>query len=535
MKDKKILFSVYAFILTVFFISACSNNSNGVFTLSSGSAYGNSVSVDLYQPVTYELNVSENAAPEISVSLSEDNLPVIYISTENEAGITDREEYVNAVIDISNEKGLVATNGCNFYRNTDDDTFSYAFDSDYAGDVSVTGKVRGRGNVSWYSYPQKGILLNFDDEISICAMTPARKYALVSSYGDADIIRNCVAMDIASCLDGMEYTVCQVPVEVYVDGEYAGIYTLSEHIEEGSNKVNLFSEGDYDTVTASDEDPLYFLLECGGYLHASYTAGQDYFYSGHSPQLFIKYPEIDEKYNDDFNAINSYMTAADSAIISAPYSDEYLDYIDMESWVDWFICMELTVNTDSALCRSTYLYKSADGRLCIGPVWDFDKAFGHGPDNQSYQYWAVPESIYCTNQYNFYYYLYQNDFFMEAVKERWDEKKEELDMVCARAVEKYEALVLPALPEHAALYGKSSSKNGMDSIYSFFTRRYNWIETNIHVDGYNRNDPTMVITFDEYGDFMLVNFEEENVSDEIINVVDETDAEKSDVEENTEE
>ncbi len=438
------------------------------------------------------------------------DLPVLYLYTDDGANVTSRDEYVSAHMTLDG--------------------------TDYEM------KIRGRGNVSWTRFPQKAYMLKFSEPISFFDMRRSNKWVLIPTYSDPSLIRNPVAMAIAGYMTGMEFTPAQIPVDVFLNGEYIGIYTFSEKIEVASGKIELFEDttpeyvaagdnattdenadtgsgtddGDADTEaanaandtadndgandtegdTAEEDDGLPeigFMIELGEDLFGTHIQGQEYFWSPYLPQVYVRYPTFDEPNTPEFNYISDYMRQTGQAIVSG---HGYEDYIDMESWVDWFIVMELTNNTDSAFCRSTFLYKRPGEKLMLGPVWDFDMAMGHFLDNPSYAYWATAEAIYTPAQGHYMSYLYNSDAFMQAVQERWDECKEELLQTAFDAIDTYGAQVARSREYNNKLWGYRGSEAQVTYLHTFIQRRYDWIDLSLHLAGYNRH-PATISTYGE--------------------------------------
>lgn len=448
------------------------------------------------------------------------DLPILYLSTDTGEDVTDRYNYVSGNVVIDNSCGMIVSNGSNYAKNHQGTFYenSYKRQQDTIATNNLDGasldlSIRGRGNASWWKFDQKSYMLKFDENVSLFGMTNSDHYSLVSTYGDPSLIRNCVAMDIATCMDHLEYTTGQIPVDVFLNGTYLGVYTLSEKIDTDIDKVNLFSDSTYAQIKVQKVDDIPFLLECGGYVKDSYTNGLDYFYTAHSPQLFVKYPDIEERYDDTITYINNYMNAADQAMTRG-YG--YEDYIDLDSWIDWFIVMELTNNTDSALCRSTYLYKRADGKLMIGPVWDFDMAFGnYAYDNQTYEYWATAEPIFISAQNHYMSYLYKSNSFMLKVQERWDEKKDEIYETAMDAIDKYAEEVAASRIYNNHVRGSGATSYQVEAIRSFIKHRYNWIDMSIHMSDFNRHEPTESVPIFEPEEIPLLELDENALPDEM--------------------
>ena len=427
--------------------------------------------VELYDGVvTYELGeavVSEEASvsdndlvpiPEVNRTF-ESNLPALYLSTDSGKAVTSRDVYAPGKLILDGKE--------------------------------YTLGIRGRGNTTWRYYPQKGYMLKLDDAASLLGMVNAHKYVLVSSYVDRSLIRNCVAMDIAACMDHLEYTPKQQLVDVYLNNKYIGVYTFSEKIEPGQDKVDLFADQGHPLAEpAEGETP--FLLETGiDLFNFNVRYGQHHFNTPHSPRLRFIYPEFNSANTPEAKYIMDYMSQVDTAFVK---DEGWQDLIDVDSWVDWFIVMELCVNTDSALWRSTFLYRQENGLLKIGPVWDFDMAMGNfSYDNPTYRYWSSAEQVYYQAQNHYMTYLYRSDEFMLVVRERWDEKKDELLQVAMDSVDRHTEEVSLSRPQNDAVYGRTSRDEQALRLKDFLQKRYDWIDESIHMDDFNRHAATYSI------------------------------------------
>lgn len=388
------------------------------------------------------------------------DIPTLFLTTDMGAEITSKYEYVS---------GNFTLDGTTY-------------------EISI----RGRGNTSWRYSTQKSYLLKFDDKVSFFGMIPSEKWVLVSTYRDPSLIRNCVAMDIAACMDHLEYTPKQIPVDVYLNGEYLGIYTFSEKIDVDLQKINMFSGEDYQPPEDSEDMDLAFFLECGGDLMRPHIYSQEYFMTAHSPKMFFQYPVLDKPYTDEFYYVYNYMNELDRALVRGV---GYEEYIDVDSWVDWFIVMELTNNTDSSFWRSSFLYRRPGEKVMLGPVWDFDMAFGNFDyDNKSYAYWATAEQVYDLAQDHYMSYLYHSDDFMLAVQERWDEVKEDLLATAMESIDRHAEMVAASRVYNNHVRGASSSEYQVNSLRPFIQNRYNWIDMSIHMYGFNRHEAPYTVS-----------------------------------------
>ncbi|MBE6616916.1 MAG: hypothetical protein E7627_03075 [Ruminococcaceae bacterium] len=297
-------------------------------------------------------------------------------------------------------------------------------------------KIRGRGNASWHQFEKKAYRIKLDDGESLFGLPKDKDWVLVSSHPDKTLIRNSVAHAIAASLDGLEYTPTHVLINLYINGDYRGVYTIADKIEANSDKLD-FSRKEGDTPSPFGGLDIGFLCEIGWDFDGENVYNKDYFDAEKVLRIYVKEPEIPVPNTPELTYTREYIYAMERAILEG---NGWQDYIDIDSWVDWFIVTELTFNTESAFYRSCYLWKREGGKLMMGPVWDFDMAFGnHMGDLSGYDGWCTTESTYVYIMENWMNYLLTYEEFTDAVKSRWAEKKDELLAVALDAVDYYSA------------------------------------------------------------------------------------------------
>ena len=334
-------------------------------------------------------------------------IPLMQIYTDGEAEIKTKTEYVHSKLIIDG--------------------------------VEYQMKIKGRGNASWNVFPKKSYRIKLDDGASLFGLTKNRDFTLTSNYADKSLIRNSVAHTIAATLDGLDFTSVHIPVNLYLNGEYLGVYTFSDKIEEGEGRLDFTAiEGDEPNTFWKWRD-LGFLCEVGWDFDSENIYNQDYFDAEKVLRIYVKEPESDEPNTPEFSYAKQYILASEKAIVE---NDGWEGLIDLDSWVDWFIVTEFTFNTESAFYRSCYFWKREGGKLMLGPVWDFDMAFGnHWGDIRGYGGWCTTESTYQYITENWMNFLITYDTFNDAVKERWNEKKEDLLDTALSAIESYSTML----------------------------------------------------------------------------------------------
>ena len=353
---------------------------------------------------------------------------------------------------------------------------------------TYTVQVKGRGNASWNKYPKKSYRIKLDGSESLFGLAENRDWVLTSNYGDKSLIRNCVAHEIASVMDGLEFTSTHISVNFYLNGEYLGVYTFADKIEVGSGRLDISEDPE---SPARDEKDIGFLIEFGWDYQSANVYARDFFDTKYAKRMYVKEPEITQKYSADMNAVMSYVQKAENAIVSGK---NWQDYVDMDSWVDWFIVTELTMNTESAFYRSCYIWRKAGGKLMLGPVWDFDKAFGnHSMDIKGYRGWCTTETPSIgTNWLDF---LIRQQDFKSAVKTRWNEKKDELLATALAAVDSRSAELEGSWQQNFTKWNILAKKSGaanvgtdkyttyegqIEFLRDFITDRWNYMDERIN-------------------------------------------------------
>ena len=312
-------------------------------------------------------------------------LPIVRIDTGGET-IDSKEEYKEALISIDCE-------------NAD------GFES--LSDTPV--KIRGRGNSTW-AWEKKPYQIKFSVKTEVLGMSAAKRWVLLANYNDKSLIRNNVAFAMAEQLS-FEYTPRQYPVDVFINGEYMGVYTLGEKVEAVNGRIEL-EEGD-----GADCG---MLIEMGGKEDGD-LEGLDYFHLNTLKYMSVISPDEDDRTYERTAYIKQYMQKAENAVTSL---DGYDEYIDIDSLIDWLIITELTYNLDGCFRRSCYFTKDAGGRLKMGPVWDFDTAFGNMyKDYGNYNAWASLSQDKGYIRDNWITYLMRDSSFRARFRARWEEKK----------------------------------------------------------------------------------------------------------------
>lgn len=271
------------------------------------------------------------------------------------------------------------------------------------GGMDIKGEklgIKGRGNSSW-KLPKKPFNLKLKEKTDLLGMGSSKKWALLANYWDKTLLRNYLTLNMAKDM-GMQYTSDCRFVDLYINGYYRGNYLLTEKIEISENSVNIGKDG------------LLFELD---ERHSHNT--ENTYDTPKNVHITIKEPKEDKLSGEIQRSVENRIAEAEDSFNKG--YDVYSKYIDVESFVDWYIVNEFVKNYDSKFVNSCYAYMNQGGKLHMGPVWDYDTCLGNqntGDDTQNPVGWHVYQSAWYND-------LTWDDTFWEMVKQRWTEIRQQ--------------------------------------------------------------------------------------------------------------
>lgn len=274
------------------------------------------------------------------------NLPTVSFNTPGMAEIKSKDDkHKNSYVAIISENGT----------NLLDD---------------AAAQMKGRGNGSW-TFNKKPFQIKFDKKKQpLDAPAKAKKWTLINNYGDRSLMRNKVAFDISREV-GMTFTPYCTFVDVIYNGEYEGAYQLCDQVEVNPGRVEL--------TEMAPEDVSGDALSGGYFIEIDAYANQEvsWFKSNRGIPVTIKSPDDDEIVSAQSAYIKDYFNKLETALWSSNFTDPvngYRKYLDLESFLRYFIVCELDGNLDSFW--STYMWKDrGEDVFHVGPVWDVDLGF----------------------------------------------------------------------------------------------------------------------------------------------------------------
>jgi hypothetical protein len=346
---------------------------------------------DFSRPLTYVVLAENGLTSEYTIQVKVfTGLPVLTIETKDRAPIVSKDDYV---------KGTYVLDGVGILPN-----------------LSGILEIQGRGN-STFLLPKKPYQIKLDKKEAMLGPTfgKDKKWLLLANYTDKTMLRNETGF-MLSRLSHLDFTPGSAFVEVFLNGSYDGTYQLTQKVEISENRVRVTDDG--------------FLLE----IDQLDRLGEDDVYFETSRHLFnIKEPDVDLN-GANYNYIKDYVTQAEAALFGNDFMDPaigYSKYLDIDSYIDWYLINEIAKNNDATFYSSCYMNLTPGGKLKMGPVWDFDIGFG----NVNYNGNESPTGFWIKEQADWIGRLFEDPAFVAQVKERFkffqSQKKSIVDKIRA--------------------------------------------------------------------------------------------------------
>ena len=244
-------------------------------------------------------------------------------------------------------------------------------------------EIKGRGNYSWTGFNKKPYRIKLADKQPLLGMIKSKHFTLLAHADDAKdkkgYMRNAAGFELSKMI-GMAWTPEAKPLEVVMNGDYIGLYFLTEHIRVDKDRVNIVEQEDEETdpekVTGG------WLVEIDNYDDDPHITLQE----GGRTTMWITYktPEVLSSQQESY--LTQQMQLIDNLVYGDKNSDELWQYLDMDALARFYIVQEIMDNYES-FHGSCYLYKDMgdDQKWKFGPVWDFGSSFNRDKSQYIYQ------------------------------------------------------------------------------------------------------------------------------------------------------
>jgi hypothetical protein len=371
----------------------------------------------------------------------------------------------------------------------------------YDGQISI--EIRGSSS---QMFPKKQYALETQDidgenlNVSILGMPEENDWILHAPYSDKSLIRNFLAYELAR--DMGRYASRTRFCELVINGDYKGLYIFMEKIKRDNNRVDI-SKLEPDETTGDDLTGGYILKvdkwdgdnNDGWWSDPPLPEYEGVWYQYH-------YPKPEDIVEEQRNYIINYITDFEALIASSSYNDPaagYYDQVDLGSFIDVSLMSEISKNVD-AYRLSAFMYKdkdSDDDRLTMGPIWDYNLAFGNadyygGWDPTGWQmdielgedYFKIPF---------WWYRIWNDETFRIAFNQRWQDLRQSvfsedyiMNMIDSATTLIDEAQVRnfqrwPVLDEYVwpNAYVGGSYENEIDYLKGWITDHLDWVDQQV--------------------------------------------------------
>ena len=309
---------------------------------------------------------------------------------------------------------------------------------DYNGRIGI--EFRG---ASSQMFPKKSYGLetrdtnNEDLNVSVLGYPEEEDWILYGPYSDKSLVRNKLIYDLARDMD--RYASRTLFVDLEIDNSYFGVYVFMEKLKRANGRIDI-DKLTPDENSGEDVTGGYILkidklagtnLGSGYDQQNSFTSTYPPLNAANGQRTYFLYEEPDaEDITDEQKAyISGYVSQFEDALMSENFADAdagYRAFIDTESFIDFFLLNELANNVDGYRL-STYMYKDKNEKLAMGPIWDFNLAFGNADycSGGESNVWAYKFNERCPDDrwlVPFWWDRFlQDPAFVSQLKERWEE------------------------------------------------------------------------------------------------------------------
>ena len=353
---------------------------------------------------------------------------------------------------------------------------------------------------------------NEDMDYPLLGFPEEEDWIFYGPYSDKTLIRNKLIYDLSNQIG--RYASRTKFCELTINNQYMGVYVFMEKLKRDKNRIAIkkLENDDLDSINISGG---YIIKidksddENGEQVYNDFNA----FISNYKPNYATyqsiwfnyEYPKPKDIHNEQKQYINSYFDNFEKALSGINFKDSlsgYRKYIDVESFIDFFILNELSNNLDGYRL-STYLHKNRNEKLKIGPIWDFNLSFGNGNycNGDKYDTWTYKFNEICSDDFwlipFWWEKLLEDPYFVNKLKERWNElrKKELSDENIFQMIQNYISILKN---ESGAVYrnyskwnviGKylwpnnyvgNSYESEIDYLIKWISKRNNWLDKSIN-------------------------------------------------------
>lgn len=359
------------------------------------------------------------------------NLPVLYINTNGSEIYKDKKIWSQLALSMPSDL---------------DDGRSVMSKPDAEAAIMINY----RGASSYAMFDKKQYRIKFFDKVGssnekyveLAGMSAGSEWVLNGPFLDRTLVRNHLVYDLGREI--FEWAPDCRYAELFVNGEYKGVYLIVEPVTNGDNRLNLtkfgFSDGQTAYIVKRDRVD----SETGALNVYGYYAGKT------SNSLYIDYPSMYSITDKQREWITKDISDFEEVLYGDNFADTkkgYAAYVDVDNFVDYYIFNEVVMNEDAGNL-STYTYKDLGGRLKMA-IWDYNNCF----DN--YQWFAQDYEKFIVKENGWFARLTKDRAFVDRVVKRYEELRQSTlkEEYMYTKIDGYRAMLGDALERNYSVWG----------------------------------------------------------------------------------
>ena len=252
----------------------------------------------------------------------------LYITTKDGSDITSRDYYTDCHLSL-NAQG----------------SFS---------NYSANAQIRGRGNSSFLWYDKKPLRIKLNHKHKLLGLAKAKSWVLLANYRDVTDLMNTFVFETGEWL-GLPFTNHTRYVELFVNGDYRGVYQLTEQVQQGKNRVDV-----------SDGHGILITLDVDDGPGESPLADDNCWTKVYRMPMAVKYPD-DERFTENtVDSVRTVFAELEQAIKDKDYA-RVQTLLDIPSFIKYLQLQEFIYNVELSAPRSIFLHKDGDGLHHLPP------------------------------------------------------------------------------------------------------------------------------------------------------------------------
>ena len=334
--------------------------------------------IDFSEPVVLSIITSKTIKDYTVYVGAYTGLPTVWIETNTHKDIDVAGQFYNGKIKMAGNPGT-SSNG-------------------YI--TQANAKIMAVGTIYWYrsrihedmQLGKNAYSVLFNDDISLLDSPAGKTWEFYTNTSEKTMLHNQTAFYLGS-MSALEYTPRFYHVNLLMNGRYYGTYLMGEDLEVSEGRVNVGSDGFLLGIGTSSSGPVFST----SYLERAVSVIAP---SASQSEASVDY-------------ISNFVTTAENALFSSDFTDAsegWQKYMDIDSFVDWYLINEISKNENGAFRNNCMMNLTRGGKLKMGPLWDFEKAFSVDSS----------PSGFVIKDVNWYARLFKDPAFVAKVKERYD-------------------------------------------------------------------------------------------------------------------